>query len=59
MMQTLAQRMRQIGLQLIYFGSDDEPEESWDNFHRRVPFTKEEMKQFAANVAPWARRRPA
>jgi uncharacterized protein len=57
MMQALARRMRQIGLQRIYFGSDDEPEEAWDNFHRRVPFAKEEMKQFAANVAPWAQRR--
>jgi hypothetical protein len=48
--------MRQIGLHRIYFGSDEPPENGWDNFSRRMPLTKEEMKAFAANVAPWARR---
>lgn len=56
MMKTLVRRMRQIGLHRIYFGSDEPPEDGWDNFSRRMPLTKDEMKAFAANVAPWARR---
>lgn len=58
MRQTLVRRMRQIGLQRIYFGSDAPPRDSWEYFRREMPLTKEEMKAFAANVAPWAQRRP-
>jgi predicted TIM-barrel fold metal-dependent hydrolase len=53
----VARCMRQIGLERIYFGSDAPPEDSWDDFHRKVPLTRSEMKQLAGNVAPWARRR--
>lgn len=57
MTQTLVRRMRQIGLHRIYFGSDTEPEDAWDNFRREVPLTKDELEKFAANVAPWAQLR--
>jgi uncharacterized protein len=58
MRQTLVRRMRQIGLHRIYFGSDAPPGGSWEYFRREMPLTKEELKTFAANVAPWAQRRP-
>lgn len=57
MRQTLVRRMRQIGLDRIYFGSDTQLEHSWKYFRREMPLTKEELETFAANVAPWAQRR--
>jgi predicted TIM-barrel fold metal-dependent hydrolase len=57
MRQTLVRRMRQIGLQRIYFGSDAPPKDSWTYFREEMPLTEEELKAFAANVAPWAQRR--
>jgi uncharacterized protein len=53
----LVTRMRQIGLQRIYFGSDAPPRHSWEDFREHMPLTKEEMELFATNVAPWARPR--
>jgi predicted TIM-barrel fold metal-dependent hydrolase len=57
MRETLVRRMRQIGLQRIYFGSDAPPKDAWTYFRGEMPLTAEEMKALAANVAPWARRR--
>ena len=53
----IARHMRRIGLHRIYFGSDAEPEDSWEDFRRKMPLTKDELQTFATNVAPWAQRR--
>lgn len=52
----IARRMRQIGLERIYFGSDAPPEKSWDDFRRKVPLGRKELEQIAGNVAPCAKR---
>jgi predicted TIM-barrel fold metal-dependent hydrolase len=57
MRQTLVRRMRQIGLERLYFGSDAKPRDSWEYFRREMPLTKEELERIAGNVAPWAQRR--
>jgi predicted TIM-barrel fold metal-dependent hydrolase len=56
MLERVAERMRKIGMERIYFGSDAHPESSWEDFREDVPLTKEEMKTLATNVAPWAQR---
>ena len=53
MMQTLVRRMRQIGLQRIYFGSDAPPKGTWYQFRRDVPLTRKEFESVAANAAQW------
>jgi predicted TIM-barrel fold metal-dependent hydrolase len=57
-LKNVAQRLRQIGLERIYFGSDALPKKSWSDFRRKVPLTKKELESVATNVAPWAQRRP-
>lgn len=57
----LAQRMRQIGLDRIYYGSDaaydghPDPKASWEAFRKNIPFTNAEFAQIATNVAPYLR----
>jgi predicted TIM-barrel fold metal-dependent hydrolase len=58
---TLAVRMRTIGLKRILFGSDlpfdgllpVKPE--WEIFRRAIPLTNDELRVIAENVAPYAR----
>lgn len=57
--QLMVRRMRQIGLDRIYYGSDaafdghPDPKASWEAFRRNLPFTEEELARIAANVAPY------
>jgi predicted TIM-barrel fold metal-dependent hydrolase len=51
-----AERIRQVGLDRVLFGSDLGPpyaREEWMNFRMTVPLTSEEMRRIAANVAPY------
>jgi predicted TIM-barrel fold metal-dependent hydrolase len=61
-MQTIAQRIRQIGLRRILYGSDaaataDAPPTSlrWARLRHKLPLTNEELKVIAGNVAPYMR----
>jgi predicted TIM-barrel fold metal-dependent hydrolase len=60
-LQTVAKRIRQIGLSRILFGSDVggkghlTPHEAWQQFVTDVPLTNEELKTIASNVAPYFR----
>jgi uncharacterized protein len=60
-LQTLATRIRQIGLDRILYGSDavglshPAPREAWAEFRREMPLTEEEFRIIAANVAPYLR----
>lgn len=55
----LARRMRQIGLQRIYYGSDGPqfggapPRAVWKHFRKNMPLTDDELKVIANNVAPF------
>lgn len=52
-LQTLAQRIRQIGPSHILFGSDSghqTPSEAWEMFRTQVPLTEEELRTIARNV---------
>lgn len=57
---TLAVRMRAIGLKRILFGSDlpffplEAPGPAWARFRRLMPLTNEELRVIAGNVAPYA-----
>jgi predicted TIM-barrel fold metal-dependent hydrolase len=57
---TLAARMRTIGLKRILFGSDlplfplDPPGPAWARFRRVMPLTNDELRIIAGNVAPYA-----
>jgi predicted TIM-barrel fold metal-dependent hydrolase len=57
----LAQRIRQIGLKRILYGSDaafggrSTPRVEWGNFRGTVPLSDAEFKVIAANVAPYLR----
>ena len=60
----LAERMRQIGLKRILFGSDTPlpryrppPVQAWATFRRRIPLTDAELRTVAGNVAPYLRER--
>jgi predicted TIM-barrel fold metal-dependent hydrolase len=55
--ETLAQRIRQIGLKRILFGSDGRtpPDQAWRSFRARVPLEDREFRAIAANVAPYVR----
>lgn len=59
--QLMARRMRQIGLNRIYYGSDGafdghpDPKASWEAFRKNIPFTDAEFARIAANVAPYLR----
>jgi len=60
-LQTVAKRIRQIGLSRILFGSDVggkghlTPREAWQQFVTDVPLTNEELRTIASNVAPYLR----
>jgi predicted TIM-barrel fold metal-dependent hydrolase len=60
-LQTLASRIRQIGLDRILYGSDavglahPAPREAWAQFRRELPLTEEEFRVIASNVAPYMR----
>jgi predicted TIM-barrel fold metal-dependent hydrolase len=57
-LQTFAQRIRQVGLQRVLYGTDmgpPQPRESWATFRTTVPLTEEELRTIAANVAPYLR----
>jgi len=57
----LVRRMRQIGLDRIYYGSDGafdghpDPQASWQAFRKALPLTDAEFATIAANVAPYLR----
>jgi predicted TIM-barrel fold metal-dependent hydrolase len=60
-LQTFANRIRQIGPQRVLFGSDyapgrrnAPPKDAWRVF-RRVPLTEEEFRIIAGNIAPYLR----
>ena len=55
-----AQRMRQIGLKRILYGTDMAPphppaRQSWELFRTRVPLTAKEFRKIAGNIAPYLR----
>jgi predicted TIM-barrel fold metal-dependent hydrolase len=57
-LQKFAQRIRQVGLQRVLFGTDMGPppaRQSWMTFRTTVPLADEEIKTIAGNVAPYLR----
>jgi predicted TIM-barrel fold metal-dependent hydrolase len=57
-LQKLAERIRQVGLHRILYGTDTGPppaRQSWLTFRTTVPLTDEEFKTIAGNVAPYFR----
>jgi predicted TIM-barrel fold metal-dependent hydrolase len=57
-LRTFAQRIRQVGLQRVLYGTDSAPPtalQSWRNFRTTVPLTEEEIRTIAGNVAPYLR----
>ena len=60
-LQTIAQRIRQIGPRRILYGTDGpvsealSPQEGWDAFRTKLPLTEEELRTIADNVAPYLR----
>jgi predicted TIM-barrel fold metal-dependent hydrolase len=59
--QTLVGRMRQIGMDRLFYGSDGafanhpDPKDSWAAFRKNLPLTPAEFGQIANNVAPYLR----
>ena len=59
--QAVAQRIRQIGLDRILYGSDaafdnhPDPRDSWAAFRNGIPLTAAEFEAIARNVAPYLR----
>lgn len=57
--QLIVRRMRQIGLDRTFYGSDGafsgypDPKASWEAFRKNIPFTDAEFAQIAGNVAPY------
>lgn len=57
-LQEMAERIRQIGLQRVFYGSDGPqfggvaPAEAWSEFRRLMPLTDDEFRTIATNVAP-------
>lgn len=55
----LVRRMRQIGFDRLYYGSDaaysghPDPATSWQAFRKALPLTEAEFVQIASNVAPY------
>ena len=54
----LAERIRQIGVARVLYGTDSAPPNppariGWDHFRTSVPLTDAEIKTIAANVAPY------
>jgi uncharacterized protein len=62
--QVVADRIRQIGLDRIYYGSDaafgnhPDPAGSWAAFRKGIPLTAAEFEKIARNVAPYLSRSP-
>ena len=62
MYEMLARRIRQIGLNRVYYGSDGpqfggaSPRTVWGHFRTNVPLTDDELMRIANNVAPFVRR---
>lgn len=57
-LQKFAERMRQVGLNRVLYGTDAGPptaRQSWRNFRTTVPLTEEEIRTIAGNVAPYLR----
>lgn len=57
-LQTFAERIRQVGLSRVLYGTDAGPppaRQSWRNFRATVPLTEEELRTIAGNVAPYLR----
>ena len=57
-LQKFAERIRQIGLPRVLYGTDLAPptaRQSWLTFRTTVPLTDEEFKTIAGNVAPYFR----
>lgn len=57
-LRTIAQRIRQIGVQRILYGSDaagghPPPHEAWAMFRKDIPLTEEEFRTIANNVLPY------
>ena len=56
----VATRIRQLGLQRVFYGSDGaagedlRPREAWAAF-RKLPLSEEEFATIASNVAPYMR----
>jgi predicted TIM-barrel fold metal-dependent hydrolase len=55
----LAERIRQLGVERVVYGSDaptpeNPPARGWETF-RTLPLTVEEFRTIAANVAPYLR----
>jgi predicted TIM-barrel fold metal-dependent hydrolase len=57
--QIVADRIRQIGLDRLLYGSDaafdnhPDPQESWAAFRKGIPLTTAELEKIAGNVAPY------
>ena len=57
----IVQRMREIGLDRIYYGSDGafdghpDPAASWQGFRKGLPLTNAEFDRIIGNVAPYLR----
>jgi len=57
----VAERMRQIGIERILYGTDgpiadsQTPKEGWDGTRAKLPLTSEEFGVIAGNVAPYLR----
>lgn len=57
-LKTFAQRIRQVGLKRVLFGTDLGPphaRQSWMTFRTTVPLTEDELRTIAGNVAPYFR----
>jgi predicted TIM-barrel fold metal-dependent hydrolase len=60
-LQTIAKRIRQIGLQRVLYGSDgpvpeaDAPRDAWRQMRTEIPLTETELRTIANNVAPYLR----
>jgi predicted TIM-barrel fold metal-dependent hydrolase len=61
MLELIAKRLRQFGLQRVLFASDrvpgfgnDSPKDAWEAF-RRLPLTEKEFRTVAENLAPYLR----
>jgi predicted TIM-barrel fold metal-dependent hydrolase len=57
-LQKFAERIRQVGLQRVLYGTDMAPptaRQSWATFRTTVPLTEDEIRTIAGNVAPYLR----
>ena len=63
-MPEIAARMREIGFDRIFYGSDGPqfgglpPREAWAEFRSRVPLSPQELARLASNVAPFLKKAP-